>query len=73
MQLERKFYSQEVKRRFLTLNGLFWNKTNKSNQIMNQKVEMKEEIINVFLLKHKMWIKGEIVINDYEYLFVIIW
>ena len=63
MQLERKFYSQEVKRRFLTLNGLFWNKTNKSNQIksnqiksnqiksnqiMNQKVEMKEEIINIF-------------------------
>ena len=33
MQLERKFYSQEVKRRFLTLNGLFWNKTDKSNQI----------------------------------------
>ena len=37
MQLERKFYSQEVKRRFLTLNGLFWNKTNqiKSNYELN--------------------------------------
>ena len=39
MQLERKFYSQEVKRRFLTLNGLFWNKTDKSNQIKSNQIK----------------------------------